>query len=238
MRGLSPPQILEIWEQGIESTDIERGLLLLACCLPDHSWAQLAAVSIGRRNAFLFELRTATFGRKLSGFAVCPACAGQLEFDLNPDELGLTPPDNSLLSQFEHDGCSVTCRLPDSTDLFAASACGDVDEARRSIASRCIQWNGSREETDLPFAVIDAFETHLEQHDPAADISLQLQCPSCARAWEMALDIVSFFWREVQSAARHLVLEVDALARTYGWREADILGMSSGRRNLYLELVG
>ena len=52
------------------------------------------------------------------------------------------------------------------------------------------------------------------------------------------MDVVGFFWREIQSAARRVVLEVDALARAYGWSEAAILGMSSARRNLYLELVG
>jgi hypothetical protein len=49
---------------------------------------------------------------------------------------------------------------------------------------------------------------------------------------------VSFFWREIQSAARRIVLEVDALARSYGWSEAEILNMTPARRQLYLEMVG
>ncbi len=31
---------------------------------------------------------------------------------------------------------------------------------------------------------------------------------------------------------------VHALARAYGWREADVLAMSEARRHFYLELVG
>jgi hypothetical protein len=32
-------------------------------------------------------------------------------------------------------------------------------------------------------------------------------------------------------------MEVDALARAYGWREADILALSPARRAAYLELA-
>lgn len=239
MHGLSTSQILEIWEQGLASTEIERGLLLLSYCLPDHSWTQLAAIPIGRRNTLLFELRIATFGKLLNGFAVCPACSGQQEFNFNPEELGLTSDSaQSGTFEFEQDGFALMCRFPDSTDLYAASICHDVEQARSSIASRCIEWNGKGGETSLPTGAIEAFESRLAEQDPSADLSLNLNCPFCKHDFEMALGIVDFLWHEIQSASRHTVLEVDALARTYGWSEAEILGMSSGRRNLYLELVG
>jgi len=46
-----------------------------------------------------------------------------------------------------------------------------------------------------------------------------------------------FFWAELAAEAKRLLREVDALARAYGWREADILALSSQRRHAYLELV-
>ena len=89
MHGLSPTELLEVWEQGVESGGIERGLLLLSRCLPDCGWPELAAVSIGRRNVLLLELRAATFGSTMNCFAACPACSGQLEFDIDLRQMGL-----------------------------------------------------------------------------------------------------------------------------------------------------
>jgi hypothetical protein len=51
-------------------------------------------------------------------------------------------------------------------------------------------------------------------------------------------DAGEFLWREVAARARRLVYEVHALARYYGWREADILSMTGRRREAYLEMVG
>jgi hypothetical protein len=243
MHGLSPTELLTVWERGEGSTALERGLLLLSCCLPDDSWAQLAAVPIGKRNTLLVELRGATLGTTLRCFAVCPGCGGQLEFEINADDLCLAaaPEQNGPL-QFERDGRRTNCRLPDSTDLYAASRCGSVEEACRTIALRCVEKSSQDEgrggEDELSAAALDAFGDFLSENDPAAEISLDVTCPACGHRWEPSLDIVNFFWREIQSAARRIVLEVDALARAYGWSEAAILGMSTSRRNLYLEMVG
>jgi hypothetical protein len=167
---------------------------------------------------------------------VCPACSGQLEFAIDREQLGLKSAEKETgVLQLEGNGRSYPWRLPDSTDLYAAAACLSVDEARRSIASRCIEGSDAAE---IPDGLMDSFEERLSEADPAADIALDLSCPDCGHAWQLSLDVVGFFWREIQAAARRLALEVDALARAYGWSEAEIVGMSSSRRNLYLELVG
>jgi hypothetical protein len=248
MRGLSSGELLELWERGMESTEIERGLLMLSYCLPDRSWSQLAAVSVGRRDAMLLELRRATLGPALNAFAVCPGCAGQLEFAMNPEELGLglVCDVEADMHTFQQGSLVVSCRLPDSTDLYAASSCASVEEARQTILARCIHSIDAATESafpapaagEIPEAVAEGFEAWVAEQEPASEISLKLECPSCGRRWELALDIVNFFWREIQPAARRIVLEVDALARSYGWGEAEILSMSPARRQLYLEMVG
>ena len=45
-------------------------------------------------------------------------------------------------------------------------------------------------------------------------------------------------WSELQSRAERLLLDVDALARAYGWTEPEILALSSTRRAAYLQLTG
>jgi len=72
----------------------------------------------------------------------------------------------------------------------------------------------------------------------AADIALDLRCVACPHAWQLTLDIVRFLWAEVNALAKGYLNEVHMLAWAYGWREADILAMSSARRQFYLERVG
>jgi hypothetical protein len=69
-------------------------------------------------------------------------------------------------------------------------------------------------------------------------VLLGLHCPLCSHSWQALFDIASFFWTEISAHARRLLREVDALARAYGWSEAEILGLSASRRQAYLELIG
>jgi hypothetical protein len=64
-----------------------------------------------------------------------------------------------------------------------------------------------------------------------------LCCSSCKRELQAELDIVSFFWTEINSWAMRMLREIHSLASTYGWTESDILAMSAARRQVYLELV-
>jgi hypothetical protein len=68
-------------------------------------------------------------------------------------------------------------------------------------------------------------------------VGLHLSCSACGGAWDRPLDIGQFLWDEISAEAHRLAREVHALARAYGWSEAEILGLSPRRRQLYLELV-
>jgi hypothetical protein len=90
---------------------------------------------------------------------------------------------------------------------------------------------------DLPETVIAALAEYMTQCDPQADVQLNLSCPACGQSWTVMFDIVSFFWSEICAQAKRLLREVHTLARAYSWREADILNMSTARRQFYLEMV-
>jgi hypothetical protein len=64
-----------------------------------------------------------------------------------------------------------------------------------------------------------------------------LSCPACRCEWQGLFEIATFLWAEVRARARRLLQEVDAIARTYGWSEADILRMTDARRQLYLQMA-
>ncbi len=77
----------------------------------------------------------------------------------------------------------------------------------------------------------------IAEHDPQAELLLDLQCPACGARWQLVLDIVAFLWEELCSSAAGLLGEVDTLARAYAWSEREILALSPTRRRLYVEMA-
>ena len=67
----------------------------------------------------------------------------------------------------------------------------------------------------------------------------QAKCahPACGGAWQGVLEVIDFLWAEIRTRARRLLQEIDALARAYGWREAEILALSDARRGLYVQMA-
>jgi hypothetical protein len=77
----------------------------------------------------------------------------------------------------------------------------------------------------------------MEAVDPQALVGVSMQCPDCGHGWDARFDIWTFLWEEVEARSRALLMDVHALARAYGWSEADVLGLPEARRRAYLELV-
>jgi hypothetical protein len=44
-------------------------------------------------------------------------------------------------------------------------------------------------------------------------------------------------WQKVQLAAERLLLDIDTLARAYGWTESDVLRLSPVRRAAYVQMT-
>jgi hypothetical protein len=91
---------------------------------------------------------------------------------------------------------------------------------------------------EVPPTLITAIAEKMEQHDPQANVQLNLTCAACGHDWLTIFDIVSYLWSEINNWARHLLRETHILASAYGWREADILGMSAQRRRFYIDMIG
>jgi len=242
MRGLLAPDVLRMWEAGGNQQTTERALTLLAAACPESSREQLAELTIGRRDAQLLELRTSTFGDALKAFSECPQCGGHLEIHFAAAAIKAARDDRPDILEMKSHGISVRFRLPNSVDLAEAISVGDVDHGREMLLRRCIIETRRGDEivaaNELPPKVSEEITRHMAASDPAAEVLLNLQCPLCSHSWQALFDIASFFWREISAHARRLLREVDALARTYGWREAEILALSATRRQAYLEFTG
>ena len=244
MRCLSAADIVRIWELGQDRHPLDRALLLLAFAFPEKNLTELASWSIGRRDAYLLTLREITFGGKLNSFATCPQCQENLEFSLNIRDLRIIDPDRTITKdcyQFSTESLELQFRLPNSLDLAAAMTAEDETSASLQLAKHCLlqaNLDGKAVSYEqLPATAIADLDKQLTEADSQAEILLDLTCPACDRLWQVLFDIVDFFWRELSNQAKRLLQEVHALAKVYGWQEAEILGMSAVRRQSYLDLA-
>jgi len=243
MRRLTGQEIVRIWEVGLGQHPLDQAMTMLMSAYPEASRDTLALLSIGQRDACLFAVREQMFGSRLSSLAVCPTCQEQIEFVLNMADMRITPsiePTGDVFTLTTDEG-ELHFRLPNSLDLAAIVGSNDLVTARNKLVQRCVLQT-NRDGSDvavetLPEALIVTLATHMDTCDPLAAIEIPLECPVCNYQWQILFDIVSFFWTEITAQAKRLLHEVHTLASLYGWCEADILSMSSVRRQFYLEMV-
>jgi hypothetical protein len=203
----------------------------------------LAALSIGQRDAKLFEMYEHLFGPELEAFAECPACGERLEYSLTTRDLKQSAgasEEKDALKLISGD-LSLCIRLPNSTDLRAAKECASPAQARRMLAERCVvealQSDRAIPAQSLPDAAVDAISSRLAQADPLAEVLVGLTCMECQHAGQIVLAIEQFLWTKIVWLAKRLLHEVDVLARAYGWSEREILSLSAIRRERYLEMA-
>lgn len=232
--------LIDCWEAASRAPAGWRGLALLHPTEDGEDFDRLSRLTLGRRDARLLELRRALFGDAMEGLATCPACGLVLDVGLRPSDLALAPAADVPMS-VERDGWAVEFRLPDTRDLHAAAACPDVESARHVLIERCVvrATHGSVEvsPSGIPSEVIADMEEAMANADPQADLRFPLTCPDCAVSWEAGIDLEHFVGAEVATGARRLMRDVHRLAAAYGWTEAEILGLSTVRREAYLDLV-
>jgi hypothetical protein len=238
---LTPAELIAVWECGNAVADWHKALAILARGAADQD--HLRALSMGERNARLLALRRDTFGGQLRAYVKCPRCGEPLEFEQGIDEL-LDGYDAPAKRHFviEADDHRLDCRVLDSTDLaataplFFAEAVREALIARALVAAVCA--GQAVVAAALSPALHDRIEAELARHDPLARLAIPLGCAACEHVWRAPLDIVAFFWSEIERQARTTLAEVIALARGFGWAEHEILAMTPARRRFYLESLG
>ena len=245
MRPLTVSELLLAWDRGRDRSSTERVLLLLAAACPDEDADALAALPIGCRDARLLALRQWTFGERFTGLTRCPTCAERIELRFNAADVRAGAPTGSDREDelaVEAAGYRVRFRLPDSRDVDALHGSADAVAARRDLLGRCllgaVREGKAYPVKRLPASVLAAVVQRMGEMDPHADVHTTVTCPACAHRWQATFDIVSFFWTEIETWATRMLYDVHVLASAYAWSEAEILALSPGRRQLYLEMVG
>jgi len=241
MAGASAAEILGVWERGAEQSWSGRGLTLLAQWQPPAQQDNPATLSIGSRDAWLWQLRAQLFGPRLACVAECPACSVPLQFEFDARQVAQRAVDSDFSSdELDLAGFHIRFRALTSSDLLETERLGDIASIRRSLVERAIltshRSNVCVAVSELPPEVIEAVGRRLGEVD-GAELLFDLKCAACDHSWQEPFDILSFLWNELSRYAKRLLHDVHVLAWAYGWSEADILSMSPARRRVYLEWV-
>ncbi len=232
-------RLLDAWERGRRAPAYERALFILAVACPHESPRELGALPIGERDERLLELRAQLFGSELDSVITCPACGERLEFECPVTALrgeGATDTDTVV----EQGDWCVRFRLPTTDDVTTITS-SSTKTPGQQLLERClvqVEQSGLSVAFDqVPTEVFEGVSARMAAADPQADVHLELSCPTCAHRWQVPFDIVPYLWLEVDAWARRMLADVHRLASAYGWREAEILGMSAWRRQAYLDLI-
>ncbi len=233
----------------------ERTTALLARCLtrlgpleevtPDT----VRSLTVGDREALLLHLRRLTLGERLQCVLRCPdsECGKKMDLELKIDDL-LVPPypgqDRGHDMTVTDHGVSYTVRFrpPTGADAEAVAplAVTNLQAAADELLRRSVE-SVSRDDgqpvDNLPAAIAKALPAKLSEADPQAELMLNLSCPECHKDFSALFDAGTFFFQEIAAGIRRLYRDVHLLAFYYHWSEAEIMGMTSRKRQRYLDLL-
>jgi hypothetical protein len=247
MRGLNDGELVAIWEGGRARPAWYRALLPIAAIV-GAPVDELANWPLGRRDGWLLAVRAWTLGPTLEATCTCPAerCGAALEVPLRvADLLDAWPPDEAPEAAVVATGdVMLTLRAPVSRDFAGPGAAG---LSAAGLFRRCLLDarrdgpEGPATEPvdlgDLPDGAVAAAEEAIAGLDPLAEIAIALTCPDCGAAWDEPLDVASYVWAELETAARAVLVDVHVLASAYGWTEGEVLGLGRDRRTFYRDLI-
>lgn len=229
--------LLSLWESGIGCDRWARADALLSAI------GDAGPHTLGQRTRALLRLHASLFGADVELISHCPACDAAAQFRVDCGALLESLPESSdtRTHRLDVDGHALEFRLPTSADVAAASAEETDETFARRVIERCVlvctRDAFPSDVRESPAHVLDAVSRRMEALDPGASLSFAIDCPSCRAHWDAPLDSGQLVWQKVRAAAERLFLDVDTLARAYGWTEQEVLGLPPVRRAAYLQIV-
>jgi hypothetical protein len=226
MTPLDDRALLALWEDALPLAWPAREALFAA-----HTGAAQAP-TVGAQCLQVLDLHRRVSGDALPLRCRCPACNDELGFEIDLQVLAAALP---MPVQQAHtmvvDGRELQFRLPAPADVAAADT-PDAEDFVARLLARCVEGDAA-----LSPQQQSALAERLEALDPAAALSFVVDCPACAHRWDAAFDPARSLWAFVQARAEQTLIDIDALARRYGWNEAEVLALSPTRRRAYLQLA-
>lgn len=244
MHPISAEQLLLIWQQVHSYSMLPKTLLLLEMITPESKKTDVGLLSIGQRDTRLLQLRKYLFGSTLHNTTICPECNTKMEWDMDLQDLIIQEVDNSEFSlehTIEVDNFKIRFRLPNSKDILMILSKDDDKSKSNALINNCIleikAINSNNKIKSIPKKIIRTLAEKIPELDPAADIRMNITCPSCENRWMVVFDIMSYLWWEIDNWVQKTLQEVYILASAFGWSEKDILNMDAERRHIYIGMI-
>jgi hypothetical protein len=230
-------RLLALWERGLGHRGWAQGDALLA------GIDARALRTLGERTVTLLRLHETMFGGGADLVSHCPSCEAAVQFTVNCAAVLEQIPETTTntVHRIDAGAYAIEFRLPVSADVVAASRESSDEGFARGMLERCVTGCARDGEPialrDVPDDALDAVSRRMEALDPGATVSFAVDCPDCAAHWDAPLDVGQLVWQKVQASAERLLLDVDVLARAYGWTEREVLSLTPARRAAYLQIV-
>jgi hypothetical protein len=188
------------------------------------------------RDLLLAAVYERAFGDRIESTLTCARC-GQ-PFDLHFSLRQLISAAHAKTSQSEcralGDGSFETSggarfRLPTGKDELALAGM-PPDEIESVLFQRCTQSSSWPEgQTN--------FEQLLEQVAPLLHLELIARCAECGHVHTVQFDIQSYVLNAIVAERRRLLLEINRIAKAYGWTLDEILSLSRSDRRQIVEII-
>lgn len=208
--------------------------VLAACAVPacgdEAIWALTLAARIGGLLAVWAE---ASGAEDLELRLRCPGpgCGADLEAGLPVAALVDLAREAEAAPVFEA-GEGLRLRRPTGADqrLWRGAAARDPESAilaTLTLAGRLPDTAAARA----------GLAERMAEFDPLPAFAIAICCPDCGRESTLPVDLEAECLARLARVQDRLFAEVDALARRYGWTDAEILTMPARRRARYLALA-
>lgn len=196
----------------------------------------VASLAVTDFEILLLQLRVARLGPRLHLAFTCPHCRAMAEIvftvadyvaDIRPRPVqGISSiPDRPGWFQL---GGGEEFRLPTAGDLAAVA---DRAEPGRALAALCLDGT-ARQPRNRARA-----ERAMEAMAPEVSRAVAGTCPSCGAAVRAGFAVARVVMAEQKRLAAAVHDEVDLIARTYHWPQAEILALPRARRQAYAERI-
>lgn len=213
-------------------SDVARSLKLLSRLSEDNDWDTLTVTDF---EVALLRLREQVIGQTCDLGFLCPLCRERIEVSFRiADYLesvvahrpaGVTP-DPGTSGWFRLGGARF--RLPTVGDQVAVEG---TPNALERLLERCFA-------PPLPPARLrQRIERAMEAMAPEVSRALAGTCPDCGEDVSAPLHIARLVVSEFVRDAESLHDDVDLIARSYHWLEAEILQLPRRRRRAYAERI-
>lgn len=197
---------------------------------------------IGERDARLLRIRERHFGPVFQNISNCSACGEKIEWENLVDDLMFQEINDDVEIEslsLDYDDHQISFRLPNSQDVLEVINLPNIYEQEDQLIQKCLVKStlSNNHFEDIQKDIKDELLLKMEEHDPQANIIMNLSCPECKNEWKSTFDIMEYLWTEINEWGIQMMKDIYLLAQNFGWSEKAILEMSRFRRNLYINML-